>query len=191
MRYAFLILISVFGLTSGAWAKDEDSTASATLQLTLGAMKSITLNSAQTTVSIAYSSVSDYEKGTSVTESKHLEISSSGSFNVYTFASGDLTNTSDASKTIPSDLITVQAAYSSDNTNSLSPTCSSIALTHGSLSSSDMTTSADFVSTNKLISSSSGSSHCYFDVTYTTDPTVGGYDQGTYQTTVYYVLTSE
>ena len=82
------VIISGILNVSGVFARDVKSD-QVTLNIKLQPIQTITVNSGQKNVDIVYSSIEDYANGVSVTQNDHLEVFSTGGFQVKVNTGGD------------------------------------------------------------------------------------------------------
>lgn len=86
-----------------------------TVNIKFKPIQSIVVNSGQRTVNLEYNTLQNYQEGVSVTMNDHLEVFSSGGFQVKVKTSGDFTREG-GNETILASEVKVQAALSTGNT---------------------------------------------------------------------------
>jgi hypothetical protein len=147
---------------------NAQATANANLNVVLADVRSIKVNPAQSTVSLNFSSSTDYQNGVSLMQQAHLEITSTGGYQVKVKASGaSLTN---GTSTIPVSTIMLTPTLSAGSVDE------GVSFTPVSLSSTQQS----------LINTANGSVKIFFDMKYAAS---GGQNYinkkaGTYITTV-------
>lgn len=101
-----ILLLTCVGLliSSVGFAQTNDN---ATLNVVLSSVQSITVNAAQKTVNLNFTTTADYTSGVSSLQTDHLAVVSTVDFDVTAIASQDLTQ---GVNTIPINTITLQAA---------------------------------------------------------------------------------
>lgn len=125
-RVLAMLLLAV-GLGAGQTAFGQASD-NATLNVVLADVRSIKLNPAQTTVQLNFNNASDYQNGVLLNQAAHLEVTSTGGFQVKVKSSG--VSLQNGTNTIPVSTITLVPSLSSGytdmgasfNTVTLSPT---------------------------------------------------------------------
>lgn len=164
-------ILSVLLLTAGLGAADNiyaQASDNATLNVVLADVRSIKLNPAQSTVQLRFNNANDYQNGVVLNNQAHLEVTSTGGFQVKVKSSGP--SLQNGTNTIPVSTI------------SLTPTLNS-GYADAGLGLQTVTLSA---TQQQLITTPNGSTKIVFDVRYTAS---GGQPYinkpaGTYVTTV-------
>lgn len=110
---AAVILISSVLSVSGVFAQTPTNSDQVTLNIKLNPIQTITVNSDQKEVNIVYSSIDDYKNGVSVTQDDHIQVFSTGGFQVKVNSAATLTN--DKGTGINATDITVLATKGIDN----------------------------------------------------------------------------
>ena len=175
-KIKFLTVVLAIAMLTGiqaSYAEGDQTSDNVTLNVTLAQVQSISVNTAQKTVTLAFQSASDYQYGVSSTQVDHLNVSSTTSFQVKVMASGDLSNGTDE---IPVSTITVTPTVNSGYSGPAEET-----LTGTSLSTSDQ---------GIINSGTNGTVETHYDVEYKAS---GGENYinksaGTYTTTVTYTI---
>jgi hypothetical protein len=140
----------------------------ATLNVVLADVRSIKLNPAQTTVQLNFNNASDYQTGVILSQNAHLEVTSTGGFQVKVKSSG--ASLQNGTNTIPVSTITLVPSLSSGYT--------------------DMGASFQTVTLSstqqQMITTPNGSSRIVFDVRYSASGGQPYIDKpaGTYVTTI-------
>jgi hypothetical protein len=151
---------------------NAQATANANLNVVLSDVRSITINPAQSTVSLNFASSTDYLNGVFVNQAAHLEITSTGGYQVKVKAStASLVN---GVSTIPVSSIMLTPTLSAGSTDE------GVAFTPVSLTATQQ----------PIINTPNGSSRIFFDMRYQAS---GGQDYinklaGTYVTTITYSI---
>lgn len=162
---AVLLLAFCLGTGDNIYAQASDN---ATLNVVLADVRSIKLNPAQSTVQLRFNNATDYQNGVVLNNQAHLEVTSTGGFQVKVKSSG--ASLQNGTNTIPVSTIT------------LTPTLNS-GYADAGLGLQTVTLSA---TQQQLITTPNGSTKIVFDVRYTAS---GGQPYinkpaGTYVTTV-------
>jgi len=141
------VIASAAGLLAGhsAMAQASDNL---TLNVLLADVRSIKLNPAQTTVQLQFNNIEDYQNGVNLDEPAHIEVSSTGGYQVKVKSSGP--SLQSGTNTIPVSTITLTPTLSSGFTDV------GIAFQTIALSATDQ----------QLITTPNGSSRIVFDVRY-------------------------
>ncbi len=117
----FVSALILFGLSSVNSVKAEVPPTQPSDQVTVNIkfkpVQSIVVNSGQKTVNLEYYTLQNYQEGVSVTMNDHLEVFSSGGFQVKVKTSGNFTRVGGTgTETIPASEVKVQAALGTGNT---------------------------------------------------------------------------
>ena len=83
--FAVLLFCACLGITNTTYAQASDN---ATLNVVLADVRSIKLNPAQSTVQLNFKTASDYQNGVVENQNAHLEVMSTGGFQVKVRSSG-------------------------------------------------------------------------------------------------------
>ena len=172
-----LIVMLVAPMLTGIQVTTAQQSDHVTLNVTLAQVQSISVNSGQKTVTLAFETASDYQNGVSSPQTDHLNVSSTTSFQVNVKAEGDLSN---GTENIPVNTITITPTVTSGYADA-EP--GGETLTGTSLSTSDQ---------GIITSATNGTVETHYDVEYKAS---GGDDYinkpaGTYATTVTYTITA-
>jgi hypothetical protein len=162
---AVLLLAWCLGAGNNMYAQSSDN---ATLNVVLADVRSIKLNPAQTTVRLNFNNATDYQNGVFMDNLSHLEVTSTGGFQIKVKSSG--TFLQNGINTIPVNTITLRPTVTSGYTDA-------------GLGLQTITLSA---TNQQMVTTPNGSSRMFFDVRYTAS---GGQPYinkpaGTYVTTI-------
>lgn len=166
MKNLILLLIAVLFTGNLAFAQ---SSATATLNLKLHALQSISVHHGQKVVDLEYNTVEKYQEGVTVTKKNHIEVFSTGGFQV-SVSANDLTKA--GSTNILANTINVEAS-------------------EGNIQHATVTAygSADLsLTAQPIITSSTGGNKERFDIKYSGQGLYINNDMGTYTTTVTYTI---
>lgn len=160
---------------------NAQASANATLNVVLSDVRSIKVNPAQTSVSLTFSNVDDYNNGVSSEQNAHLEITSTGGYIIKVRAS--TANLVNGPNTIPANTVLLTPKQSSTGVastgtgNSVNNTAN---LTPVNLGASPAT----------IISSTDGATKIFYDMTYKASggPQYINKANGTYTTTITYTI---
>ena len=86
------IIISGILNVNGAFAQTPTNADNVTLNIKLNPIQTITVNAGQKEVNIIYSSIDDYTNGVSVPQDDHIQVFSTGGFQVKVNSAASLTN---------------------------------------------------------------------------------------------------
>lgn len=167
--FAALLVLTVSGIQAVHAQQPSDDV---TLQVTLVAVQNISVNAGQTTVTLTFEEAGDYLNGVTSSQPNHLEVSSTGLFQVAVKAS-DI-NLVNGSNTIPVNTITVTPGYGTGGTDP------------GAIPAAVSLTGNDQI----ILDSNDGTAQAFYNVTYDAS---GGADYinkpaGIYTTTVTYTI---
>jgi hypothetical protein len=176
-RNLLKLLVAFLGITGMAFNAKAQSTANVTLDVVINNVTSLTIQGADQTATLTYSTQSDFANGVTTTQPAAMTAVSNQPYSVTVYASGNLLN--GASNTIPVDDVTVTPTPS---TTDASATCLAVAIP------------VSAGSALPIIHSSAGTTTQNFDLAYTTAgaPITDflGKPAGTYTTTLTYTITT-
>ena len=146
-KKVFCTIATAAGLLMGHAAMGQASD-NLTLNVVLADVRSIRLNPAQTTVQLQFANVTDYQNGVSLDEPAHIEVTSTGGYQVKVKSSG--ASLQNGVNTIPVSTITLTPTLSSGFADA------GVAFQTVTLSSTEQ----------QMITTPNGSSRIVFDVQY-------------------------
>jgi hypothetical protein len=166
---ALLLLAGCVGVYQASYAQASDN---ATLNVVLADVRSIKLNPAQTTVQLNFNNVNDYQNGVSLTQNAHLEVTSTGGFQVKVKSSGS--SLQNGINTIPVSTITLVPSLSSG---------------YADMGASFQTVTLSPIA-QQMVTTPNGASRIAFDVRYTASGGQPYIDKkaGTYVTTITFCI---
>jgi hypothetical protein len=168
IKFRVLVMLFIAGGLGAGNTVHAQASDNATLNVVLADVRSIKLNPAQTTVQLNFNNTNDYQNGVVLNQAAHLEVTSTGGFQVKVKSSG--VSLQSGTNTIPVSTITLAPSLSSG--------------------SADMGASFQTVTLSsteqQMISTPNGSSRVVFDVRYTASGGQPYIDKpaGTYVTTI-------
>lgn len=114
MKKIILTTAILFAAVAGVFAQESKLTGDVELSVTIMPIQILTINGA--TVNLKYETKDNYDKGVEVPKDNHLNVYSTGAFNVTVKSLSDnLKNTMDENQTIDSEGIKITATTSLDN----------------------------------------------------------------------------
>jgi hypothetical protein len=166
---AALFILAVLGIQAGYAQQYTDKV---TLQVVLKPVQNISVNTNQLTVALAFEKASDYLNGVASTQKKHLEVSSTGLFQVAVKASTE--NLEKGDDKIPVKTITITPKFGGSGTDP------------GAVPSAIKLSNENQI----ILDSEKGTVQAFYDVEYNSS---GGADyinkpEGTYETIVTYTI---
>lgn len=171
------LLLGVFSNNS----LNAQASANATLNVVLSDVRSIKVNPAQTSVSLTFSNVNDYNNGVTSEQNAHLEITSTGGYIIKVRSS--TANLVNGPNSIPAN--TVQLTPKQNSTGVAAAGVNNAVSKPASLTPVNLSASP-----STIISSTDGATKIFYDMTYKASggPQYINKANGTYTTTITYTI---